>query len=445
MTATEPTDVREPDRGRFTGSMTAWQMTTELLQVWEESRPQDPAWQQGHGDRYDRWAEVHGQVWKLARSWDGQVVDSQRVSAVLQVIETALPELGVDAFHAAAFAIDEAAHALFAGSWCDAEAPFTLDDGQLFYVGEPPPLDYAWSTMSQSTRPSSTTEPRLGELPHVRRHAQGEVEVVIDGRWRVELEAIARSGRPLVAAHPNGDFEEFDFPRTGETCFPVTVEDRDGQIARYGQLLQHVCDPKVDARIVVFPELTSSPDLVALVSETINLAPGTRLVVAGSWHEERDGDGANVAVGVVARSAAVLEHRKMAAFIDANHTKEGIRRGRQLLLYDAGPFRVAVAICKDILDQNVRDLLARHGVNLLLVPALSDKTEDFAAAVDHLVRTNQAVTLVVNGALTASGARVEPSSVLGQPFRPGTVIQASHPGPAPGLTMFRVGHQMPIG
>lgn len=430
--------------GRLQAASSVWELASELLEEWAAQRPAEPACLQGHGDRWDAWAHAKDQTWDLAERWTASHVSREQLDPVLAIVQAAWPQIGADALHAAATGIDEGAHALFADTWRRGVDVLELSAGQLYYVGDPAPETYIASELAQSTRPTSATEPLLGELPHIRRYQPSWISITIDGRWRTELEAIARDNRVLAAAHPNTELTEFEQTRIGEAVFPVIVPDDALQRQRFQQLLDDAIDPTVNARVVVFPELSASPALVEQVRARLVQAPGQRLVVAGSFHTKQHGDGLNRAVGVLARSDARLQHDKLVAFFGPGGVKEGIQRGATLTLYDAGEFRVGIAICKDILDDNVRALYARHGVNLLLVPALSVKTRDFATAAAALVKSNQTVTLMANGVLKHDGAAVEPAALLGQPFA-GCEVLPHHPGaPAPHLSIFSTGEPAPI-
>lgn len=436
-------DLPEPPLGYLSSVRTVFDLACALLDDWEARRPEDPAWREGHGRRWDAWMDVYESVYVIAEAWESELLDGSALTAVTDAVQAGIKLVGYDALHAAAFAIDEAAHALFASHWAPAGDVVELVEGQLFYVPEPPPRDILAPGVGQSTRPSSASEPRLGELPHIRRHAPGDVAVRIDTRAARELEALARDRRPLAAAHPNEHPAEFNMPQVGHAVFPVTVVDAERQRERFTALTDAACE--ADARIIVFPELTGSPELTELVAAEINTRPGPRLVIAGSHHELRSDDGVNVAAGVLAYSGVRLHHEKLTPFFGEGKTKEGIRRATHLTLYDAGPYRFAIAICKDLLSENTRELYARYGANVILVPAMSQKTEDFATAAGELVSSRQAVTLVANAILALQSATpVEPSSVLGQPVRGARVIQSTHPGPAPGLTIYKVGEPGPI-
>jgi len=116
------------------------------------------------------------------------------------------------------------------------------------------------------------------------------------------------------------------------------------------------------------------------------------------------------------------------------------------VVYDAGDYRVAIAICKDLLDNDVRELYARLGVNLVLVPAMSSKTADFKSSAEDMVKRSQAVTVVSNALLRDAKDRpIDPAAVLGQPFLDREVLAANtQSDQVPALTGFRVGDDMPM-
>lgn len=420
-------------------------MTSGLLQAWEVRRPAEPAWEQASGVRWDAWADVKDAVAELAEGWDRSHLHHGALAELAAILMRAPAVLGVDALHAAAWGIDEGAYALLVEDWCAPASQWLLGHGELYPVGEPDPRVFVGAHVARTSRPSSLTEPVLGELPHVRRNRAVRAQIVIEPRYRTELEPIARSMRPLATAHTNAALDEFDQPRAGiAAIFPISVRDADLQRERVLELTRQTVT--VDARIVVFPELSTTPQLIDDVRQVVDRAPGRRLVIAGSYHHHRDHGPVNTAVGVIARSGAVLEHDKLAAFAEPGGTKEGIERGARLVVYEAGEFRVAIATCKDLLDDEVRGLYRRMGVNLLLVPALSVKTSDFATHARALVASNQAVTLMANGILTTpAGAAIDPAAVLAQPIAGAELVTgAVVASDVPELVVFSVGETQPI-
>jgi hypothetical protein len=95
--------------------------------------------------------------------------------------------------------------------------------------------------------------------------------------------------------------------------------------------------------------------------------------------------------------------------------------------------RLAILICRDYLDQAVGEILDALGVNMILVPAMSDRTDGFVTNAHGHVAASQAVSFVVNGPLTWDGDTVMPAAILGQPVTEGTVVELVPPGSAPSM------------
>jgi hypothetical protein len=113
-------------------------------------------------------------------------------------------------------------------------------------------------------------------------------------------------------------------------------------------------------------------------------------------------------------------------------------------LDQADRFRVALAVCKELLDGRVTSALDRMAVNLLLVPALSARTAPFLPAVDARVAAAQALTVVVNGPLRgADGALIEPAIVIGQPVDGRSAVGCEVSDAAPVLTVIPLPAQTP--
>jgi predicted amidohydrolase len=133
---------------------------------------------------------------------------------------------------------------------------------------------------------------------------------------------------------------------------------------------------------------------------------------------------ANVATGLVSGRTERMTHRKTIPFADELGKppafKEGIPHVRRphLTVFHADRFRVGLVVCKELLDTGpLRDALDRSGVNVLLVPAMSEKTAPFCTAAAARVEAAQAITFVVNGPLRGpKGDGIAPAIVVGQPI-----------------------------
>ncbi|MGP9820414.1 hypothetical protein ACTZWW_10395 [Salinarimonas sp. NSM] len=154
---------------------------------------------------------------------------------------------------------------------------------------------------------------------------------------------------------------------------------------------------------LVWPELSVTPQLreriaCALVAE--NDPP--QIVVAGSWHEERDDGVANCAHVLDGRGRPLLRYDKIIPFSDATGAVEDIRRGDCVPVLATDQALVAFAICRDFCD--APEPLPNLDVDLVLVPSLSNE-KALPGHINNAVRlvgTHRTRSFVVQQALPAS-------------------------------------------
>ncbi|WP_156917705.1 hypothetical protein [Salinarimonas rosea] len=153
---------------------------------------------------------------------------------------------------------------------------------------------------------------------------------------------------------------------------------------------------------LVWPELCVTPELreeiaAALVAQD----DPPQIVVAGSWHEERDGAVANTAHVLDGRGTPLLRYDKVIPYSDSKGCVEDIRRGDCVPVLVTDEALVAFAICRDFCD--VQEPLPNLDVDLVLVPSLSGEKAlpgHIANAV-RLVGTHRTRSFVVQQALPA--------------------------------------------
>jgi predicted amidohydrolase len=185
------------------------------------------------------------------------------------------------------------------------------------------------------------------------------------------------------------------------------------------------------AGIIVFPELTTSPAMTALIERRLAKDDRQRLVICGSWHEFVTGNPANNSVGLISGIPSRMRHRKLVEFGDLypanpdDRRREGIKPPDPPLLriYVADQFRFSLTICKDFLNEMVEDTLDHVGANVLLVPALSRTTHPFKRLAGAHISRAQAVSVVANGPRTMQGALVAPTAFLARPYEPDDLIE----------------------
>jgi predicted amidohydrolase len=167
-----------------------------------------------------------------------------------------------------------------------------------------------------------------------------------------------------------------------------------------------------EVQIAVLPELSlPAPDALeaALAAEPHRYPP---VVVAGSAHvREQRPDGSEIRANearVYVDGQLASVHRKIHAY--ATRHLNGVKRARPwvedltaepktITVLSGSHTRLAVVICADLNDEGSRvpGLLEAAGVNLLLVPALTDDLGAFTGAVSGIASRCQGVAVVVNG------------------------------------------------
>jgi hypothetical protein len=417
---------REEFLRRLGEARTHWAAVVVLLERWRSHLPEHPAWL-SDDQPYERWsALVHTTERHFAApdqlEGNGALtdVDRQRIRGWTKDGDD------LDAVHAVATGIDVVSSLTFASAWrddlcTDGERVHRLQPGQLFPAADPP-----WAMgdgVGLSSRPSSMTAARVDELPHVRAFSSEEFEVWIDFRFDEELDAIVRNAETVATLHPNLTLGEFDL-RSKSTHLVFPVLPRDVRLQK--QRVLALVDSAVahGARIVVLPELSTTPEIVDAIRDRLATAEQNVLVVAGSCHVTTSGIDANEARGLLPDIPESLAHTKLVPFRDELRlqppSKEGIayRRPARLTVYSAREFRLSFAICRDFLDAGVVTTLDHLAANVICVPAMSQKTRPFVTSALTRVQRSQALTVVANGPThwDAEAPSDQPAAVLTRPL-----------------------------
>jgi len=148
-------------------------------------------------------------------------------------------------------------------------------------------------------------------------------------------------------------------------------------------------EPKVD--VLVFPEL-SSPSTLPTFGQTQPM-----VTVWGSLLESIGSD------LVINRAAVELAgerthrlHEKLTHFRTKTDWESHTSSRPRLQILAVRDFSICALICKDAFDSDVLKCLETFGVCLILVPALSHKSDPFMRALNHLKTSAQSIVFVVN-------------------------------------------------
>lgn len=262
--------------------------------------------------------------------------------------------------------------------------------------------------------------------------ATGQIRVVLDFRFRDRIDALTwtAAGRlPRIATlHPPLDDDGLEVGAIHDDWF-FDVRPRDWDCAAVLERLRAVAD----AEIAVLPELSlPSPDALEAELER-DPASYPPLVVAGSAHvldrgDDDDGEVRANEARVYLDGALAATHRKIHAY--ATRRLNGVPRARPwvegitaepktITVLCGSHTRLAVVICADLNDEasRVPGLLEAAGVNLLLVPALTDDVGAFNGAASGIASRCQGVAVIVNGD-RANGSGAAPFLTLAAVPRP---------------------------
>lgn len=184
--------------------------------------------------------------------------------------------------------------------------------------------------------------------------------------------------------------------------------------------------------MLVLPELAFTEALVESARAELARAKGSlKLVVMGSVHV----DGAiraNLSTVLYGNGELAWSHHKFSPFVLPDGFREDLRfsTDRPITIRAAGDWLVTSLICKDLIHSGVDELLGELGVNLVLVPSLTEKLDPLRQSGEHLVQRSQAFSLIANacvawpsagriGALVVGPSRTNP--VLRTPILSGPV------------------------
>ncbi|WP_219816413.1 NUDIX domain-containing protein [Arthrobacter sp. 4R501] len=272
-------------------------------------------------------------------------------------------------------------------------------------VGDPIPLDspdLRHVTALTATSPPWRLANRLDETRHVRLAGEWatQFQVIFDYSLARELTGIIDRNTVVATCHPNRTLADFHFPAdaSGRT-FPVGPKDEDKQHQEIDRLISAAVAN--GASIVVLPELCVTESLAARLQSWTCRTGGPKMLVAGSYHHDDEHLGSprrrNTAVAYLRGTPAPLTQDKHSPA--DRPVKEGIQPQGwpQLRVHvsDDG-WHLVLAICRDLLNPHAVHALAESGVNLLLVPAMSETLVAFGGPVANLVGSGQAFVAVAN-------------------------------------------------
>jgi hypothetical protein len=282
-------------------------------------------------------------------------------------------------------------------------------------AGDPVPLaspDLRTIIDMRPTSPPWRLANRLDETRRIRLAGEWAVEfrMVYDYGLLDTLAGMITADTVIATCHPNRNLEEFALPDDrSRPVFPIHPADPDEQRQEINRLIRAA--GRAGASIIVLPELCVTEELAFELADWVRRPDGPKLLVAGSYHHADDRGLERVAhrrrntaiVWVRGHDDPLIHDKHSPAerpVIEDIHS-EG---WPELRVYVTGDgWHLAIAICRDLLNPQAVHALAEAGVNLVLVPAMSETLVAFGGPAAQLVGSNQALVAVANNPATWAG------------------------------------------
>lgn len=326
-------------------------------------------------------------------------------------------------------------------------------------VGDPIPLDNPDLRLISdlpATSPPWRLANRLDETRHVRLAGEWatQFQVVFDYGHAAALTGVIGPDTVVATCHPNRGLAELEFPiDTAGLTFPIGPVDEQRQHREIDRLIGVAVAE--GANIVVLPELCVTESLAAQLQSWTARPTGPQLLVAGSYHHEDQHHDAlvdgptqprrrNTAVAYLRGCPAPLtqdKHSPADRPVSEDINPEGWPQLRVHVSTDG--WHLVIAICRDLLNPHAVHALTEAGVNLALVPAMSETLVAFGGPVAQMVGAGQAFVAVANNPADFS---TRDELTAGRPARalfghPGFGQQTRPVQPAgsePGVALLRV-------
>lgn len=275
-----------------------------------------------------------------------------------------------------------------------AEMGGRIDPGALVVVPGDAHLAAVYGPASRSVGPGRAAD-HPARTTHCRLFAPGTAvpPVVLDMALDGQLSEVLGRPRPLVTVHPNRSTDELALG------FPAGPVDPDRHVETAVALVDRAL--ALGAAVVALPELAGTAGVVDALRRRRPEEP--TLIVAGSAHAASGSRRVNAAHVWIARRRWVLPGPrplrvlKRVPYVGALGREPLTELGDELRIFGSDPWRLAIGICRDVLDDDVVHALGQLGVNLLVVPACSAKTSNLASSAGAVATGGPGIALVANG------------------------------------------------
>jgi hypothetical protein len=325
--------------------------------------------------------------------------------------------------------------------WFKGEGELTVNEGTVYPIRELDPRQWLGAN-SANTRPSRlpTRELLSTSCLQVAKDVHAFTFVLDFHYWDTMSDFGGEAELIAAVGQPNTDLDDFDIKLATEPTATYANHgpiDHTAQASCVGKLI--AAAGAANADIFVLPEYNLSPqsrDLLAKQLPPTDKAP--RLVITGvSAGTDDDGYIINEAIMILSTPAdglpriITLPTKIYPAQVEGFN--EHLKQGFEIRLFLTQQWTIATLICFDAMDDNIIDQLAAFGTNLLLVPALSEKTATLMGSATSLCHRSQAFVVISTGParwesskISVTGSPEQRSeAVFAGPYATGQVAQAA--------------------
>ncbi len=223
--------------------------------------------------------------------------------------------------------------------------------------------------------------------------------ITVSPELDAHLDDVMDGATAVAACAPDRRFSDLT------AVFPIRPLDARQHLAACRKLVERAID--AGAAVVVLPEFAGYPEVTDVLRQIRPTRPV--LLVAGSGQVDVAGRRLNRCLFWVARAGGPvpaempLSVLKRVPYEGALGAEPLTHVADRITIYVAGPWRLAVGICRDLLDDVSVAALRQLGVNLLIVPACTSKTSNLAANTTAVASNVPGLALIANGPRWFSG------------------------------------------
>jgi hypothetical protein len=314
-------------------------------------------------------------------------------------------------------AIDNLAGSTFM-EWFRRDGELTIEEGKPHPVFSHDPSPWLGQE-KPNTNPAKYPRRELSRTRRLR-IATGPLDYsyVLDfNLWnRLALLGSSPEGLVMAAVQPNLSGEEFcmkwETPPSQPNNTPAWYANHgpNDALLQVDRITRLVDEARAEhAQVVILPEYAvSGPVFDALEKSSLLDSSAFMVFCAGVTIPDTDDYVKNqawlrVSTPGVGRQYAVHFHAKTSG-ASLGPVDERIRAATEVRVFLSQRWSLCVLICIETLDSAIIDQLAKIGVNLLLVPSMSEKTNTMISKISNLSTDSQAFVAMANGPASWPGS-----------------------------------------